>query len=215
MHVQNATLAGGVAIGTTASILAEPHSAIIVGAVAGTISVLGYKYLTPFLARRWNIHDTCGVNNLHGLPGLLAGLTSIIVAAVVSTDSHSESMYSIYHARVPRANTTEFLGLNASVTFKPGSGRSAGEQAMFQLWALLATVSIAITGGVITGFLLRLKCFDPVEVHGLFDDVTSWEVAEPDTVNFIQVKPITVAPIKRPLRFKTKVKTLMATRATH
>ncbi|KAH9368999.1 hypothetical protein HPB48_002655 [Haemaphysalis longicornis] len=90
VHIQNSTLAGGVAIGSIASILAEPHSAIILGIVAGGISVLGYKYATPFLARRCSVHDTCGVHNLHGMPGLLAGLSSIIVAATASYESHGD-----------------------------------------------------------------------------------------------------------------------------
>ncbi|EEC15610.1 ammonium transporter, putative [Ixodes scapularis] len=215
VHVQNSTLAGGVAIGTTANIMANPHSAIIVGSVAGVISALGYKYITPFLARRWKIHDTCGVNNLHGMPGLLAGLISIIVAAVVSTDTHGESLYLIYPARVPQANSTEFLAFNTSVAFQPGAGRSSGDQAVFQLWALLSTVTIAISGGIATGhfddlrFLLRLSCFDPVEVHGFFDDTLAWDVAGPELPIFVEVKPRRQSPQRRPLRFKTRVRAIM------
>lgn len=44
-------------------------------------------------------------------------------------------------------NVTDGHGFN--VTY--GLNRSAGEQAAFQLWALLATLSIAISGGVATG----------------------------------------------------------------
>ena len=36
----------------------------------------------PFLIRRLRIHDTCGVNSLHGLPGILAAIASSVSAAL-------------------------------------------------------------------------------------------------------------------------------------
>ncbi|XP_025073173.1 ammonium transporter Rh type A [Pogonomyrmex barbatus] len=49
VHVQNSTLAGGVAIGTAAGMMCQPVGALIVGAISGIISVLGYKYLTVIM----------------------------------------------------------------------------------------------------------------------------------------------------------------------
>ncbi|XP_017488218.1 PREDICTED: ammonium transporter Rh type B-A, partial [Rhagoletis zephyria] len=46
VHVQNSTLAGGVAIGTVCNLLVGSHGAILIGIIAGCISVLGYRYLT-------------------------------------------------------------------------------------------------------------------------------------------------------------------------
>lgn len=46
MHIQNSTLAGGVAIGTAADMMIHPFGAMIVGSIAGAVSVLGYRYLT-------------------------------------------------------------------------------------------------------------------------------------------------------------------------
>jgi ammonium transporter Rh len=46
VHIQNSTLAGGVAIGTAADMMINPFGAMIVGSIAGTVSVLGYRYLT-------------------------------------------------------------------------------------------------------------------------------------------------------------------------
>ncbi|KAK2514822.1 Rhag [Columba guinea] len=40
------------------------------------------KFSIPLLASKLNIHDTCGVHNLHGLPGILGGITGIVVAAI-------------------------------------------------------------------------------------------------------------------------------------
>ncbi|XP_049674979.1 ammonium transporter Rh type A [Accipiter gentilis] len=80
--IQNATLAGGVAVGTCADMPIHPFVAMCIGSMAGIISVLGFHFLTPFLASKLNIQDTCGVHNLHGLPGILGGIAGIIVTAV-------------------------------------------------------------------------------------------------------------------------------------
>ncbi|XP_054836075.1 ammonium transporter Rh type A [Eublepharis macularius] len=82
VHIQNATLAGGVAVGSCADLEIQPFGAMLIGCIAGIISVLGFKYLTPLIATFLRIQDTCGVHNLHGLPGILGGIASIIAAAV-------------------------------------------------------------------------------------------------------------------------------------
>lgn len=81
VHVQNSTLAGGVAIGATARLAMGPGTAFLVGLVAGLISVLGYFYSSPFLEDKLGIFDTCGVGNLHGYPSVLGGLASILLVS--------------------------------------------------------------------------------------------------------------------------------------
>ena len=44
-HVQNATLAGGVAMGTAASMPVQPFGALIIGGVAGILSTTGYSFI--------------------------------------------------------------------------------------------------------------------------------------------------------------------------
>ena len=44
--VQNATLAGGVAVGSVADMVIQPWGAMFIGFAAGLISVLGYQFLS-------------------------------------------------------------------------------------------------------------------------------------------------------------------------
>ncbi|KAG8145116.1 hypothetical protein E2320_013481, partial [Naja naja] len=69
VHIQNATLAGGVAVGTSAEMMLTPYGALIVGFICGIVTTTGYVYITPFLDAKLHIQDTCGVHNLHGMPG--------------------------------------------------------------------------------------------------------------------------------------------------
>jgi ammonium transporter Rh len=78
VDMANAALAGGVAIGSICDV-ATPTIAFSIGLFAGTISVLGYRYLLPALESKLNLYDTCGVHNLHGLPGLLGGFSAFLV----------------------------------------------------------------------------------------------------------------------------------------
>jgi len=82
VHIQNSTLAGGVAIGASARLAIGPGAAVITGLVAGTISVLGYQYSSPLFESKLGLFDTCGVGNLHGYPSVVGGLLSIFFVAM-------------------------------------------------------------------------------------------------------------------------------------
>ena len=45
-HIQNATLAGGVAVGTLANMPLQPWGAILMGSIAAILSVTGFKFVT-------------------------------------------------------------------------------------------------------------------------------------------------------------------------
>ncbi|XP_021514713.1 ammonium transporter Rh type A [Meriones unguiculatus] len=92
VHIQNATLAGGVAVGTCADMEINLYGAMTIGSIAGMVSVLGYKFLSPLLANKLMIHDTCGVHNLHGLPGVLGGLASIVAVHYGSSGTSTMAM---------------------------------------------------------------------------------------------------------------------------
>ncbi|GFU34228.1 ammonium transporter Rh type B [Nephila pilipes] len=179
VHIQNATLAGGVAIGSTANMMVHPYGAMIIGTLAGFISTIGYRIATPYLAKNLKIHDTCGVNNLHGMPGVLAGLVSAVVAAMANEDSYGYSLYHLYPARSPPENTTAFHKIHSVMNgIEPGSGWNEASQAYAQLEALLTTLAVAVVGGLITGYIIRLPMFDPPKKDQLFDDTDYWEVPE-------------------------------------
>lgn len=46
VHVQNSTLAGGVAVGAVCNMFISPGIAIAIGMGAGILSVCGYRFLT-------------------------------------------------------------------------------------------------------------------------------------------------------------------------
>jgi len=76
--IANAALAGGVAIGATCDFASHPQ-AMIIGLIAGTISTFGFAILQDKQQKFHKIIDTCGVSNLHGLPGIFGGLAAIFV----------------------------------------------------------------------------------------------------------------------------------------
>jgi ammonium transporter Rh len=81
--IANASLAGGVAIGSTC-LFATPSTSFIIGIVAGLISTVGFAKLQERLQHRLKMIDTCGVFNLHGLPGLFGGFAAIFIVSGIN-----------------------------------------------------------------------------------------------------------------------------------
>ena len=79
--ILNASLAGGVIIGAGSGVITNPAASLSIGFIGGVISTFGFIYLTGFLDKKFGLNDTCGVNNLHGIPGILGGISSAIVIA--------------------------------------------------------------------------------------------------------------------------------------
>lgn len=86
--ILNATLAGGVIVGASCDLITVAYGSMICGFVAGIISTIGFRRLSPFLSDKFGLYDTCGINNLHGIPGVLGGIISAIVAASLNESNY-------------------------------------------------------------------------------------------------------------------------------
>ncbi|PLX10443.1 MAG: ammonium transporter [Marinilabiliales bacterium] len=78
--IANAALAGGVAIGSTCD-FANHTEAVIIGLVAGAVSTFGFAIIQSRQQKVFKAVDTCGVTNLHGIPGILGGLAAIPIVS--------------------------------------------------------------------------------------------------------------------------------------
>lgn len=159
VSVQNATLAGGVAVGSSSDLVIQPWGAIVCGIVAGAVSVIGYTHIQPYLQRKIGLDDTCGVHNLHGMPGIIGAIGGIISAARASDVEYGENIGVVFPARSPDAQ-----------------GWSAAEQANHQLYTLLITLGISIVGGLLTGFFV--KQIGHLDESVWYDDAHFWDQEE-------------------------------------
>uniref|UniRef100_A0A8C6KAC3 Rh family, C glycoprotein, like 1 n=2 Tax=Nothobranchius furzeri TaxID=105023 RepID=A0A8C6KAC3_NOTFU len=161
VHIQNATLAGGVAMGTSAEFMISPYGALIVGFFMGIISTFGYVIVTPFLAKSLKLQDTCGVHNLHAVPGMLGGFIAAIVAAFAS-----DSVYS--HQGL--INTFDLTGEYASRTMSTQGG--------YQAAGTCVAMAFGLIGGAIVGLILKLPIWGDPADDNCFDDEAYWELPE-------------------------------------
>ncbi|KJE94518.1 Rh type C glycoprotein2b [Capsaspora owczarzaki ATCC 30864] len=154
VDIQNATLAGGVAVGACANLVIQPWGALLIGIVAGFVSVFGYTRIQGMLEEKIGLHDTCGVHNLHGMPGLLGGIASACAAAAADTSTYTVS------------------GILAN--FPDPIDRSQYVQGGYQLLSVFVTAGIAIVCGLFVGWIIRRPWFEPPETN--FNDEEFWHV---------------------------------------
>ena len=116
----------------------NPAAALTCGLLAGIISTFGFIYLTKYLNNKIGLLDTCGVNNLHGIPGILGGILSSI--AIASYQS---------------VNLDPTLGNSLDFYVKTFQGRSFNQQAWWQLLGLITSLGIGLIAGALTGFIIH------------------------------------------------------------
>lgn len=160
VHIQNSTLAGGVAAGAVANLYVSPMGALMIGNAAGILSVVGYKYITPTLVRAFKLHDTCGVHNLHGMPGILSAFIAVIMARLTSPST------------IPQYEIGEIYPKLTDGNFQ--------HQASMQMAGLAVTLGMSIVGGLLTGLILRAPFITATEERYLFDDKRYWIVDDED-----------------------------------
>lgn len=159
-HLQNGSLAGGVAIGAVADMAVPPVAALALGSLSAMACVLGFRFLTPLLARKLALQDQCGIHNLHGLPGILGAAASTVAILVASEDTSGS-----------RFSQMSLAGGNAS-TAAGGQweNHGAGRQALCQVAGLAVALGISLLAGLLTGAVLRLPCLARPPERLCFDD---------------------------------------------
>lgn len=165
VHIQNATLAGGVAMGTAAEFMITPYGSLIVGFCCGIISTFGYLFVTPFLEKTLKLQDTCGIHNLHAVPGMLGGFVGAIVAAFANEDVYGKE------------------GLKRVFDFEGDfANRTPGTQGGFQAAGTCVAIAFGIVGGGVVGLILRLPIWGDPADDNCFDDDVYWEVPEEEEI---------------------------------
>ena len=134
----------------------RPFGAMLIGSTAGILATVGFRFIKPAL-QKLHIHDTCGVNNLHGMPGLLAGFFGIVLAFLPS--------YSLYITNIESSCWNH-------------QNRTSLGQVGYQASALGVTVALAIGGGLVTGFILRLPGLNDDRPSSYYNDHIHWETPE-------------------------------------
>lgn len=152
--ILNASLAGGVMIGSSSDLVVHGVVSMAIGLAAGIFSTFGYAKITPWLNDKLGIHDTCGVINLHGLPGFFGGIIGGITASFSPDTVYGDDISHIFAAR---GGTDP---------------RTAAEQGGAQFAVLGITVGIAIVSGIITGWIINREWFD--KPTNLFEDSEFW-----------------------------------------
>jgi ammonium transporter Rh len=156
--VLNASVAGGVMIGANANLITAPFVAILVGFFAGSLSTFGFEYLSEKLQKWIGLFDTAGIHNLHGMPGAIGGLLSILFVNILTFEE------------------IEVLIEDFS--------RTPGVQSGFQLASLVFTLALAIVSGLATGLLVKSEFFVPQT--DLFTDKPFWNIDDEDELGFMR-----------------------------
>lgn len=171
--IQNVTLAGGVTVGASVDMMISPVAAYSLSIMGCTACFFGYRYLSPFLAQYMKIQDQCGIHNLHGLTGLISSLAGICAILLASEETYGPSMYQIFSHRAPPEGDPKLLELQMLIPgLKPGLGRTAQEQALYQVAAVCATIAAATVGGLLTGMVMKLPFMEsPADEDCFSDDI--------------------------------------------
>ncbi|XP_053171470.1 ammonium transporter Rh type B-A-like [Scomber japonicus] len=187
--IQNVTLAGGVTVGASVDMMISPAAAYGLGIMGCTACYFGYRYLTPFLARRMRIQDQCGIHNLHGLTGLISSTAGICAILLATEETYGPSMYQIFSHRAPPEGDPKLLELQKLIPgLKPGLGRTAQEQALQQVAAVFITIAASAVGGVLTGLVLKLPFLASPSDEDCFDDELFFDMP-PDFASIEVLKP--------------------------
>ncbi|KAJ6234240.1 rh50 [Anaeramoeba flamelloides] len=147
IDIQGATLAGGIAIGSSANLCVSLYGAMIIGFAGGLFSIIGYEILSKQLKNRFNVQDSCRIMNLHGIPGIIGGIASIVTTHFGTKD------HDLYDGEFERI-------------FPRSDNQTKSQAACF-----IMSFVISLFGGCIIGLLIYLMKIKPDKP---FDDSEFW-----------------------------------------
>lgn len=155
LEVQNATLAGGVAIGMSCSYNVQPWVPVLIGGLAGAISAVGYGKFAEFL-EGLGVMDSAGACQLHGFPGIFGALSA---AAVVVTTTGNQHF----------AKSTQWTEADDNTN---------GKQFGMIMASIVVTLVISFVTGLVNGLLIRIPFCDKVPNSKLIDESPYFELEE-------------------------------------
>lgn len=94
------------------------------------------------------------------MPGILAGLIGALMAGIATENDYHTKLYQVFPARAPTDPGLQHPLLT------PGDGRTAIQQAGYQILAIVLTLITSIISGLITGKVLRHEKADVLVVNG-------------------------------------------------
>ncbi|KAK9806611.1 hypothetical protein WJX73_009324 [Symbiochloris irregularis] len=165
VHIQNSTLAGGVAISSACEMNLGPAGALLIGVLSGVLSVVGYSIVSPAIEAKTGLQDTAGIHNLHGMPGVLGGIAAGVASLFITPN-----------------------GLTAAYPH----GRS---QWAWQFVAIAGMLVVALATGLLAGFITKSlnPMGQSLEDHGFFEDALFWEEVEEEGEHDAAPAPESVA----------------------
>ena len=112
--------------------------------------------MQPLLVKKLKITDTCGVHNLHGMPAVMGGILSILLAGIAMPEEYDKfnngdekSLYEIFPLSDPSHEYNNNTDGSEVLVW------SSNRQAWFQAAAMLVTMVFALVGGLVTGLILK------------------------------------------------------------
>jgi len=161
---QRSSIAGGVAIGSVANLIAEPWEAILIGAVGGIVCSWAGHYMRAFCVGRLQVHDTVGVMSMHGWPGLIGWIAGVIKLAPLNQDFLTGDRQSAnLEYKLPWENVLQHQAGN-------------GDAAIAQLKIAPMTIAIALITGLCAGAVA--KKITHLDLELLFKDDTFFHVPD-------------------------------------
>ncbi|KAM8812066.1 LOW QUALITY PROTEIN: ammonium transporter Rh type B, partial [Rhynchonycteris naso] len=141
VHIPECSTGWRIVVGTSSEMMLTSLGALAAGFLDETVSTLGCKFFMPILESKFKVQDTCGIHNLHGMPGVLEALLEVLVAGLATHEAYGDGLQNVFP-------------LSAE------GQRSAPSQAMHQLFRLFITLTFASVGGDLGGLRQRLPFLD-------------------------------------------------------